>query len=205
VSRRVTIEELAATPRWPLERTLALPGQIRGNALRAWGTHVAEHWGPQAPDRVRELLGLPASTLPDVPTKRDWMPIWVQLRLAQVIVDEWCGGDMLGFETLFAETSGTGDKVMRWAAAQLGPTAVLRRAGSYHASVCTVGALDATADARSARLDFRGADVFGDPTWRLLNTMSIRTMFTFMKKRLLSIHGVDSGQRDYMIELTWAP
>ncbi|TNF26937.1 MAG: hypothetical protein EP329_20325 [Deltaproteobacteria bacterium] len=203
MSRRVTIEELAATPRWPLERILALPGLLRGNALRGWGTHVARHWGPGAPDRVRELLGVSATTLPDVPAKRDWLPIWVQLRLAQVIVDEWCGGDMLGFEDLFAETSGTGDKVMRWAAAQLGPTAVLRRAGSYHASVCTVGSCDATADARSARLDFRGADVFGNPTWRLLNTMSIRTMFTFMKKRLVTIHGVDVSPRDYVIEVAW--
>jgi len=203
VSRRVTIEELAATPRWPLERTLALPGQLRGNALRAWGTHVARHWGPRATDRVRELLGLHAKTLPDVPTKRDWMPIWVQLRLAEVIVDEWCEGDMLGFEALFAETSGTGDKVMRWVAAQLGPTAVLRRAGSYHTSVCTVGSLDASADARSARLDFRGADVFGNPTWRLLNMMSMRTMFSFMKKRLTSISGVDVSPRDYIIELEW--
>lgn len=205
MTRRLTIEALAAEPRWPVERTMSLPGQIRGNALRAWGTHVARHWGPTATDAVRERLGLDAKALPDVPTKRDWLPAWVQIRLAEVIVDTWCGGDLLGFETLFAETSGTGDKVMRWAAAQLGPTAVLRRAGSYHASVCTVGAVDATADARSSRLAFRGAELFGHPTWRTLNTMSMRTMFAFMGRPLVALHGLDAGPREFAIELAWTP
>lgn len=205
MTRRLTIEELAAEPRWPLERTMALPGQIRGNALRAWGTHVARHWGPRAPDAVRERLGLDATTLPDVPTKRDWLPIWVQIRLAEVIVDTWCGGDILSFERLFAETSGAGDKVMRWAAAQLGPTAVLRRSAAYHTSVCTVGSLDASADTRSARLDFRGADVFGHPTWRILQAMGMRTMFDFMKRSLVDLHGLDGHPRDFVLALAWTP
>lgn len=199
----MTIEQLAAVPRWPEARTLALDGRLRGNALRAWGTHVARLWGPRAPDRVRERLGLGPDVLADVPTRKDWLPVSVQIRLAHAVVDEWFDGDILAFERVFAETSGTGDKVMRWAAAQLGPTAVLKRAAGYHKSVCTVGELDSTATARSARLDFRGADVFDNPTWRLLNTMSMRTMFAFMKRRLTRIEGFDRGPRAFLIELEW--
>ncbi|PIE20319.1 MAG: hypothetical protein CSA66_00780 [Proteobacteria bacterium] len=194
---------MATEPRWPVDRIHALPGQVRGNALRAWGVHVARHWGPEAPDLVRDRLGLDDKTLPDVPTKRHWLPMYVQIRLAHVVVDEWLDGDMRRFEAVFGESSGTGDKVMRWVATKLGPTAVLRRASGYHGSVCTAGRLASTANARSACLDFRGADVFGNPTWRLLNMMSMRTMFSFMKRDLITLVGVDRGPRDFTIELGW--
>ena len=76
MTRKVTIEELAAEPRWSEDRIRGLAGRVRGNALRSWGLHVARHWGPRAPDLVRSRLGLGADALPDVPTKRHWLPVW---------------------------------------------------------------------------------------------------------------------------------
>ncbi|MCA9518873.1 MAG: hypothetical protein KC635_28250 [Myxococcales bacterium] len=203
MTRKVTIEELAAEPRWSEDRIRGLAGRVRGNALRSWGLHVARHWGPRAPDLVRSRLGLGADALPDVPTKRHWLPVWAQIKLAHVIVDEWLDGDILAFEKVFGETAGTGDKVIRWVAAKLGPTAVLKRADSYHESVCDVGKCLTTANATSARLDFRGADVFGNPTWRILNMMGMSTMFDFMKRDMGVLVGYDEGPRDFVIEMAW--
>jgi len=203
VSARVTMEELATLPRWPEERLRAAPGKVRGNALRAWGVHVTRLWGPEAPHRVRERLGFDALTLPDVPTKRHWYPVWVQVDMAHVIVDEWFGGDILAFESVFSGTSGTGDKVMRWVGSKLGPTAVLKRSDRYHESVCTVGKLHVEANATSSRLDFRGADIFGNPSWRVLQMMGIRSMLDFMKRELTSISGLDHGPRDFVLEVSW--
>src|SRR5690606_18481625 len=55
--KRWSLEELAREPRWPLERTMALPGQVRGNALRSWGVHVRNRFGATAADKVRDTLG----------------------------------------------------------------------------------------------------------------------------------------------------
>lgn len=182
---------------------MALQGRVRGNAMRSWGVHVARLWGPRAPDRVRELLGLKAAQLPDVPTKKHWLPIWVQVRLPQVIADEWCHGNILEFESVFSETTGTTDKVMFWLASKVGPAAMLKRGGAYHSRVCDVGTCESDAGSGWARLEFQGADVFGNPTWRTLQIMGMRTMFQFLNRPLPECHGVDTGERGFILEMAW--
>jgi len=49
---------------------------------------------------VRELLGLGVDALPDEPTKKHWVPVHTQIRMVQVIIDEYLGGDPLPFPGL---------------------------------------------------------------------------------------------------------
>src|SRR4051794_5021851 len=52
----LTIATFAAQPRWELERTLALPGWCRGDALGSWGENLTRRFGPTAHARLRRRL-----------------------------------------------------------------------------------------------------------------------------------------------------
>ncbi|MFO0748527.1 MAG: hypothetical protein U1F43_23105 [Myxococcota bacterium] len=199
---RTSLEALAKTPRWPLDWTLALPGEVRGNSLRNWGIHVRRRFGPTAPDKVRELLGVGPDVLPDEPTKRNWMPVHVQIRMVQIIIDEFLGGEAVRFESVFEDTSGAAEKMLVLAGRMAGPGMVLRMAGSYHESVCTVGKCLPTVNGGSACLEFKGAAVFADPTWRFVQTVGMKGMFAHLKRPLDLIEG-ESGDEAFKIHMKW--
>lgn len=199
---RISLDALAKTPRWPLDWTLALPGEVRGNALRNWGVHVRRRFGPEAPDRVRAALGLGRDVLPDEPTKKHWLPIHSQIRLVQIIIDEYLGGDALRFESVFEDTTGAAEKVLLLAGRMAGPAMVLRMAGSYHESVCSVGQCIPNVGSGVATLEFKGAAVFADPTWRFIQTIGMKGMFAQLKKPLDLIEG-ESGDEAFKIHMRW--
>jgi len=199
---RSTLEELARAPRWPLEWTLALPGEVRGNALRNWGVHVRRRFGPHAPSRVREALGLDTDTLPDEPSKKHWVPVHAQIRMVQVIIDEFLGGDPMPFQSIFEDTSGAAEKVLVLAGRMAGPGMVLRMSGSYHESVCSVGRCVPSVNGTSATLDFRGAAVFADPTWRFVQAVGMQGIFKTLKRPLELLEG-ESGDEAFKIHMRW--
>lgn len=201
--RRWTLEELAQAPAWPAAKTLALPGRVRGNALRAWGRHVDLRFGAGSADRVREHLGMNNGELPDRPTKKHWYPVSLQVRLVRFIIDELLDGDALAFESVFEETTGTAEKALVLAGRMTGPGIVLRMAGSYHKSVCDVGTCAPNVSSGNATLDFSGADVFDDPTWRFANVISMKTMFASLKRNLELIEGEHDGPQHFLIRMRW--
>ncbi len=201
--KRWTLDDISREPRWPTERTLALPGNLRGNAFRAWGLHVRSRFGHGAPDKVRAFLGLDSKSLPDVPTKKDWYPVHVQLRMMQFIIDEFLGGDARAFESVFEETSTTAEKTLVLAGRMTGPGLVLRMSGTYHESVCTVGRCTPDVGSGRATLDFQGAEVFGDPTWRFSNMVGMQSMFTSLKRKLDLLEGEDRGDSGFVIRMAW--
>ncbi len=201
--KRWSLEELAREPRWPLERTMALPGQVRGNALRSWGVHVRNRFGATAADKVRDRLGLNATELPDTPTKKHWYPLHVQIRMVQCIVDDFLGGDAKAFESVFEETTGTAEKALVLAGRMTGPGLVLRMAGTYHESVCDVGRCLPDVSSGKATLEFVDAEAFADPTWRFAQTIGLYTMFTSLKRKLTLIEGEDRGDRGYLVRMVW--
>lgn len=201
--RTWTLAEIANEPPWPLERTLALPGRVRGNALRAWGAHVDQRFGQGSADRVREHLGLTAAELPDQPTKKHWYPVSLQIRLVRFVVDELLAGDALAFESVFEESTGTAEKALVLAGRMTGPGLVLRMAGSYHGSVCDVGRCLPDVSSGKAVLDFRDADVFEDPTWRFANMISMKTMFASLKRNLSLFQGEENAPRSFLIRMHW--
>jgi hypothetical protein len=198
-----TLAEIAQETPWPLDRTLAVPGRLRGNALRAWGLHVDQRFGAGAADRVREHLRMTPSELPDQPTKKHWYPVSLQQRLVRFVVDELLGGDALAFESVFEESTGTAEKALVLAGRVTGPGLVLRMAGSYHASVCDVGRCLPDVSSGKAILDFRDADVFEDPTWRFANMVSMKTMFGSLKRNIDLIQGEEHGPRSFLIRMHW--
>lgn len=201
--RTWTLAEIAHEPPWPLERSLALPGRVRGNALRAWGAHVDQRFGQGSADRVRAHLGLDATELPDQPTKKHWYPVSLQIRLVRFVVDELLAGDALAFESVFEESTGTAEKALVLAGRMTGPGLVLRMAGSYHGSVCDVGRCLPDVSSGKAVLDFRDADVFEDPTWRFANMISMKTMFASLKRNLSLIQGEEHAPRSFLIRMHW--
>lgn len=201
--KRWTLEELARVEPWSRERTLALPGRLRGNALRAWGAHVDHRFGKGAADRVREHLGMSSNDLPDQPSKKHWYPVHLQTRLVRFIIDELLAGDALAFESVFEESTGTAEKALVLAGRMTGPGLVLRMAGTYHSSVCDVGKCIPDVSSGRAVLEFKDAETFDDPTWRLANMISMKSMFSSLKRNLDSIHGEEPGPKSFTIRMQW--
>jgi len=201
--KRWTLEEMARVEPWPLERTIAVPGRLRGNALRAWGVHVDQRFGKGSADRVRHHLKMTASDLPDAPSKKQWYPVHLQTRLVRFVIDDLLGGDALAFESVFEESTGTAEKALVLAGRMTGPGIVLRMAGTYHASVCDVGKCIPDVSTGRAVLDFRDADTFEDPTWRFANMISMKTMFGSLKRTLDVLEGEEHGPRSFVIRMQW--
>jgi hypothetical protein len=203
MSQTLSYETIAAAPRWPLERTLALPGRVRGNSLRNWGVHVRQKFAPHAPDAIRAQLGLTTNDLPDEPTKKHWIPVHAQIRLVQIIIDDWLQGHALGFENVFEDTTGTAEKAMVLAGRMAGPAMVLRMAGTYHESVCDVGRCEPHVDGRRATLRFVGAEAFDDPTWRFSQMVGMKTMFSSLKRNLTHFAAEIPGPQVFAIHMAW--
>ena len=127
----------------------------------------------------------------------------LQTRLVRYVIDELLDGDALKFESVFEESTGTAEKALVLAGRMTGPGLVLRMAGTYHESVCDVGKCTPDVSSGKATLDFSDADVFGHPTWRFGNTLSMRTMFGSLKRKLTLIEGEDRGDRGFLIRMAW--
>ena len=200
---RASLEEVAATPRWPAARTLALPGRLRGNAFRAWGVHLKRQVGERAPDQVRAALGMTADELPDVPTRAHWYPVSLQCRLIQVVIDDLLGGEPMRFQSIFEESTGTAERALVLAGRMTGPGLVLRMAGNFHATVCDVGRCTPEVGSGFATLAFSGAEVFEEPTWRFANMMSMKTMFSSLKRELIELSADALEPQSFRIHMRW--
>ncbi len=200
---QLTLTELSSVPRWSVERLAALPGRVRGHTFRDWGVHVAKRWGADAPDAVRRHMGVQTAELPDKPSKKLWVPIGHQVRLCYAVVDLFLDGDVAAFETVFDDTSGTSDKVMRWLAMKAGPTAVLKRAGKYHGMVCDAGVCASTARDGSAELAFSGAAAFDSPGWQTMQMVSMNSLFNVMKRELTTLAGESTAPGAFTLHMAW--
>jgi hypothetical protein len=199
----LSLSALAAVPRWPAARTMALPGRLRGHALRDWGVHLRARHGDGASDRVRAALGVDEEALPDAPSRRDWIPISLQIRMLQAVSDLWLDGDGLRLEALFTDTNGAADKALALAGRVAGPGMVLRMAGAWHASVCDVGRCEAEVDGGRAVLRFRGAEVFDDPMWQLSQALGMQAMFNTLRRPAKQLTGNGDGSGCFTLWMAW--
>jgi hypothetical protein len=194
---------LAAVPRWPTQRTRALGGRVRGNALRDWGVEVRRRFGPMAADLVRERLGASAGALPDAPGRHDWIPLELQIRLLQVLTDSLLEGDPLRLEGLLNASTGAADRALVLAGRLAGPGMVLRMAGSWHASVCDVGRCEAEVDSGRATLRFTGAEAFDDPSWRLAQAIGVGSIFSSLGRPATRLDGASEAPGSFTLLLAW--
>jgi hypothetical protein len=199
------IPELARTPPWPVARVAALPGRCRGSVLARWAGLVRRHFGDAAVQRVRRELGPLAADLPDDPPDEDWFPVAVQIRLTDVFVREFLGGDPRSLQPLLADD--VKQQVGRAAGLFLrtvGPGPILGRARHLHPSFYDVGRADAEVGHGRAQIDCTGAELFANPTWQILQLMAHAGFVELTGRKLLSITARTPADDALRIDLRWA-
>ena len=198
------IAELARRPPWSAARVAALPGRCRGSVLARWAGLVRRHFGDSAVRRVRAEVGPLAAELPDDPPDEDWFPVGVQIRLADVFVREFLGGDPRLLQPLLAEdvTSQVG-RAAGLFLRTVGPGPILGRARHIHPSLYDVGRAEADVGHGRAVIDCTGAELFANPTWQILQLMAHAGFVELTGRKVLSITGSSPADDALRIELRW--
>ncbi len=150
---------------------MALGGRVRGSLLKDWGVHVERRWGRGAPEALVEALGFDLAIRP---AQGAWFPVWVQLRLTELIIERHLGGDRAALAPLIWEDAALSAGPLATAALRLaGPVRILKRApGSFSGLYDQVQATTELDDQRIA-VRFTGPDHVDQPTWKLLQATSL--------------------------------
>ena len=201
----MTLEALATSAMpWSQEKLNGLETMVRGHLLKDWGLHVQRRRGLEAVARVRQLTGIRPPDLPDQPRLDAWYPSRYQIALTDAIVQEYLDGDYLALEDLlFADATRKRERVVRWIAARVGPATAFKRAPAGHREVYSRGVMDAQVKRGHATLMWRGALVFENPTWQMLQMMAMRLMMRVMKRRLITLEGTTPSSESFEINVAW--
>jgi hypothetical protein len=200
----VGIADLARRPPWSAARVAALPGRCRGSVLSRWAGLVRRHVGDFAVQRVRAGLGALAIDLPDDPPDEDWFPVAVQIRLTDVFVAEFLGGDARLLQPLLAED--VSSQVGRAAGLFLrtvGPGPILARAHHIHPSLYDIGRAHADVGNGHAVIECTGAELFANPTWQLLQLMAHAGFVELTGRRVLSLTAAMPADDALRVDLRW--
>jgi hypothetical protein len=199
----LTIEMLAAEPRWDLNRAQALPGRSRGDLLGPWGDNLRTRFGSTALAQLRRRLPAPLDTLPPVLTAKDWVPVFAQLIVTEAIVDEWLGGDLRALYPLLVEDTRRGiGRVQHMLVRGLGPARALRLGPRAFKAAHERGTNTVEIDGRSARISFAGSPLFEHPTWRVLQLFATQ-MLLELCDRPGSAEGAQSGPDSFVAIARW--
>lgn len=200
----VGIGELARRPAWSAARVAAIPGRCRGSVLSRWAGLVRRHVGDFAVQRVRAGLGALAIDLPDDPPDDAWFPVAVQIRLTDVFVAEFLGGDARLLQPLLAEdvTSQVG-RAAGLFLRTVGPGPILARAHHIHPSLYDVGRARADVDSGHAVIECTGAELFANPTWQLLQLMAHAGFVELTGRRILSLTAAMPADDALRVDLRW--
>jgi len=179
---------VARTP-WPEAEVAALDGRCRGSLLEAWAAHVRRRWGDDGLAELRTIVGIPTIVLPDQPARDGWYRVAHQLALTRAIVDRFLGGDMAALEPLLREDAARVrdrwvDRVMR---AAVGTKRILAASGKIHHALYDSGSVATSIDKSSAKISWRGARYFEEPTFGALQVFAVRGLFATMRERAPTI------------------
>jgi hypothetical protein len=200
----LTIDELAAVPRWPLEHTLALAGRVRGDTLGAWGDNLRKRFGQSALEKVRARLPAEHAQIAPVLGDRDRVPVHAQLSITEAIVDEFLEGNILALLPLIVADTRAGVGAVRHAAMRLaGPRTLIGLGPKAFRDVHEKGEHDVDVSSGRAEMRFRGNRLFGHPTWRVLQVFATRVLFDLVNKRG-DVVGVDAGDDAFTAIATWS-
>ncbi len=200
----VTIEELASSARWELERIKALEGRCVGSLMKDWAVNLRQRFGEHAEAHVRNCLGDWSEALPAAPVPSVWLPVALKLRTFDVIRDEFLGGDLLRLEAMLWEdlerdTSPTARGMLRLT----GPNVLLRQAGTFHAKLYDQGTLLAQVGWGEATLDFSKALFFGNPTWRILQAFALRFLLKLTGREERELVALPAKEDAFRIRIRW--
>lgn len=199
----ITVDDLAAEPRWGPARLEQMSGRCRGDLLGRWGDNVVRRFGPAALTRVRARLIPPLDRLAPVLTARDWVPLHAQVAVTEAIVDELLGGDMRALYPLLVEDTRAGLGRLELALVRgMGPARALKLGPRTFAKVHDRGTVEVTVDGRRARLGFRGSPLFGHPSWRILQLFAQRVLLELAGNPGDAV-GEDGDADGFTVIATW--
>lgn len=199
----LTVEMLAAQPRWEPARLAALPGRCRGDLLGPWGQNLARRFGSDAVTRVRARLAPPLDQVGAVLTSEDWVPVHAQVAVTDAIVEEFLGGDLASlYPLLIEDTRSSLSRVHRLLARSLGVSRALKIVPKPFRKVYERGTAEVAVDGRRGRLSFGDNALFANPTWRVLQLFAVRTLFDLTGNTGIAV-GEDSGSDSFGVVVTW--
>ena len=199
----LTVEMLAAQPRWDSARLLALPGQCRGDVMGAWGDNLGKRFGGDAVTRVRARLAPPLDQVRAVLTKADWVPMPTQVVVTNAIVDEFLGGDLAALFPLLIEDMRTNlSRFHRMLARSLGVGRTIKIMPKVFRKVYERGTADVEVEGRRARMSFAENALFSNPTWRVLQLYAVRTLFD-LTDTAGAVVGEDTGSNSFATLVSW--
>lgn len=199
----LTIDELVAAPRWPLDRTMALGGRVRGDTLGAWGTNLVKRFGGGALERVRARLPVELRAIAPVLGDRDRVPVFAQIVVTEAIVDEFLGGDKLALLPLLVADTRVGLGAVRHTTMRLmGIGNVIRLGPRTFRDVHDNGEHDVDVSRARAEMRFWGNPLFGHPTWRVLQVFATCVLFELVGKEG-TVVGDDTRPDAFTAIATW--
>jgi hypothetical protein len=196
----LTIDELVTAPRWPLDRTMALAGRVRGDTLGPWGDNLRTRFGADALARVHARLPTPVAP---VLSDRDRVPVYAQLLVTEAIVDEFLGGDMLALLPLIVADTRAGIGAIKLTTMRvMGIGNVLRLGPRTFREIHERGDHDVTVTSGRAEMRFANNPLFAHPTWRVLQVFATRVLFELVNARG-TIVGDAPGEDAFTAIATW--
>lgn len=199
----LTVEVLAAQPRWERARVERVPGRCRGDLLGPWGRNLERRFGPDAVTRVRRRLAPPLDRVGPVLTSKDWVPAHAQIVITEAIVDEMLGGDMRALYPLLVEdTRASLGRVELALVRAMGAARAIKLAPRNFGKVHEGGSVEVTVTGRRAQLRFRGHPLFEHPSWRLLQLFAQRTLLELSGTPGEAV-GEDAGPDGFVCVASW--
>ena len=106
-----------------------------------------------------------------------------------MILHDFCDGDPLLLERYVREDSLRHDngKAEAWAR-RLGPQLILRLPRTLHNQIYTMGSASSKVGWGKATIRVEGSLLFGNPTWRLLQVLALRSVMTLADRPHATIH-----------------
>ncbi|MSP93142.1 MAG: hypothetical protein EXR79_15300 [Myxococcales bacterium] len=199
------VEHFASLAPWPAERLAALAGRCRGVLLRDWADHCRRRFGPTSVTEVRARAGPVAALVPDQPDLRDWLPAAAQIALTDAIVACHLGGHTMRLEALLREDALRDlTRVHRLLARAMGPHGGYRQVQGVYHKLYDVGRFRADVGDRTAVLHCAGAELFANPTWRVLQLFAHRAALHVLTGRDDGeVTGVGDGNGGFWIRMRW--
>ncbi|PIE19111.1 MAG: hypothetical protein CSA66_03065 [Proteobacteria bacterium] len=111
---------------------------------------------------------------------------------------------MLALEPLLLEMGQRArDRVIQWAIRRIGPRYVLRQAGRIHGHLYDRGEVAVEVGRRDALLRYRGAALFDNPTFRLLQCFGLRGMITLLGRETVELSAAERGGGAFDLRVAW--
>ncbi len=200
----LTVDNLAAEPRWDANRLVRVPGRCRGDLLGPWGRNLSRRFGADAVTRVRQRMVPPLDRLEPVLTASDWVPAHAQVAVTEAIVDEFLGGEMRAlYPLLLEDTRGSLGRAQLAVIRAIGAARAFGHAPRAFRKVHEIGMVDVAVGRRRARLAFAGSPIFVHPSWRMLQLMAQRVVLELAGTPGDAVGEEPGGPDAFAVVVTW--